>query len=272
MPLGHFYLCVKSKLKISRLHYIVTYCDSINIKRCSMDIITIDNYDFIKVKIGNAVMVFSTAKNKLDFSISSQEGKENLKKIEKWFNVKEVGYLKQIHSDKVFVYDKIIHEGDGLITNAQNTAIGIFNADCVPILIFDIKNKAIGAIHSGWKGTINKIANRAVEKMHLEYNTRPEDLKVYIGPHNRGCCYEVGDEVSKLFLKDEIYNNIKIIDDNKLNLEACIVKQLNSMGVKKENINSLGICTYCNNYLYLHSYRKNRNSYGRMFSFIYIEK
>lgn len=236
-----------------------------------MEIVTIDDYDFIKVKLPRAVIVFSTAKNNLDFNIISEEGRKNLENIKSWFNVNEVGFLKQIHSNYVFNYNGEINEGDALITNQLNTAIGIFNADCVPIMIYDNKNRICASVHSGWKGTLYKVVIKTIEKMEQEYNSNTEDMIIYIGPHNRSCCYEVGRDLIDLFKEDELYRGIEIKNKDNLNIEVCIKRQLQYKGVLNSNIHSLNICTYCNNDLTLHSYRKNKQSYGRMFSFIYME-
>jgi YfiH family protein len=237
-----------------------------------MDIITIEGYEFIRIKVGDAVIVFSTAKNGLNFNINLQSGISNLQKLKQWFGFKEIGYLKQIHSDYVFVCDGIVHEGDALITNKLNTAVGVFTADCVPIILYDMKNKVIGAVHSGWKSTQLKIVKAAIEKMKNQYGSRPEDLAAYIGPHNRDCCYEVGEEVADLFVKDNLYKGKEIYHNRKLDLESCIRSQLQSIGVNEENIHALNICTFCNENLELHSYRKDKESSGRMISFIYLNK
>lgn len=237
-----------------------------------MDIITIDGYEFIRVNVGDAEIVFSTAKNDLNFNINSQSGIGNLQKLKDWFDLKEIGHLKQVHSDFVFTYDKTVHEGDALITNQLNTAVGVFTADCVPIMLYDVKNKVVAAVHSGWKGTQLKIVNSAIEKMKNDYGSRPEDLVVYIGPHNRSCCYEVGEEVADLFIKDNLYEGLEIYNNRKLDLEACIMRQLQSIGVNRDNIYTLSICTFCNKDMELHSFRKDKQSGGRMFSFIYLIK
>ena len=83
-------------------------------------------------------------------------------------------YIRQIHSDKVFVYkgndeEFIENEGDGIITNEKSVIVGAFTADCVPVLLVDEVKCVVGAVHSGWKGTFNDISNNAVEKMIKEY-------------------------------------------------------------------------------------------------------
>ena len=43
---------------------------------------------------------------------------------------------------------------DALITANEGICIAVMSADCVPILLYDKKNHAVGAVHSGWKGTV----------------------------------------------------------------------------------------------------------------------
>jgi polyphenol oxidase len=231
----------------------------------------IDKYEFIKQTIGNANLIFSTSTNNLNFNINTDEGRANLMKLKDWFNLKEIGFLKQIHSNLVYNYDSEIHQGDGIITNRKNIGIGVFTADCVPILIYDKANHVIAAVHSGWKGTLNEVVVMALSKLKSEYGCIMKDLIAYIGPHNRGCCYEIGEDVKQLFLNKELYKGMEIIKDNRLNLEKCITKQLASIGMDNENILNTNVCTFCNENYELYSYRKQKEDYGRMFSFIYMD-
>lgn len=235
-----------------------------------MEKFIIDNYEFIKETIGSANFIFSTSKNNLNFNINTIEGNANLMKLKDWFNLKDIGYLKQIHSNLIYNYDGEIHQGDGLITNKKGVGIGVFTADCVPVLIYDKVNHVIAAVHSGWKGTLNEIVVNALLKLKEEYGSKLKDLIAYIGPHNMDCCYEIGEDVKQLFLSKELYNDIDVIKDNKLSNEKCIIKQLTANGISKENILSTNICTFCNKDYELFSYRKQKEDYGRMFSFIYI--
>lgn len=230
----------------------------------------IEGYEFLKHKIDNANFIFSTSTNNLNFNIKTEEGQKKLNALKKWFNIKEVGYLKQVHSNLVYNYDGEIHQGDGLITARKNIGVGVFTADCVPVLIFDKTVQVVAAVHSGWKGTLNEVVVNTLSKLKSEYGCKMKNLVVSIGPHNRGCCYEVGEEVIELFQSKEIYKDMEIIKGNMLNLENCIIAQLLANGVGLENIITMDICTYCNENTNLYSYRKEKEDYGRMFSFIYM--
>lgn len=233
----------------------------------------IDNHEFITYKCGDAEFIFSTAKNNLNFNKNSEEGMENLKKLTTYFNLNDIGYLSQTHSSIIREYDGCDNTGDAIITHRRNIGIGVFTADCVPVLIYDKKKKVAAAVHSGWKGTSQSIARAAVNNLIDKYECNKEDITVYIGPHNRKCCYEFGHDAYMKFFNDDIYKKHDIYVNGKLNLEECIIIQLRSIGIPSENINTLNLCTYCNNEYEFYSFRREQNkSYGRMFSFIVIRE
>ncbi len=114
--------------------------------------------------------------------------------------------LRQIHSDIVHLIgdaqapqgDQAL-QGDALITREPGVLLTIQTADCIPILLADIKQRAVAAIHSGWRGTAQRIAEKTLGRMQMEFGTRPQDVIAALGPGIGGCCYEVGHEVVKEF-------------------------------------------------------------------------
>lgn len=221
-------------------------------------------------------IVFSNAKMKRSFNRHTEDGVNNLLTLKEDFNINEVKYLRQIHSDKVFVYnndskDFIENEGDGIITDEKDVIIGAFTADCVPVILVDECIGAIGAIHSGWKGTFNDISKKAVEKMIEEYNCSAENIKAYIGPHIRQCCYEVSEELKEMFIEKFAVPREQLFNGRNLSMELCIEEDLRSIGIKDENIYSLNLCTHCEKENDLFSYRGSNGTYGRLFSFSYIK-
>lgn len=93
---------------------------------------------------------------------------------------------------------------DALITNETGLRIGVKTADCVPILLYDPKQRAIAAIHSGWKGTVLNIIAATVKRMKEEFNTDAADIRAVIGPCIHVDAFEVGDEVYDKFAAMEI--------------------------------------------------------------------
>lgn len=190
---------------------------------------------------------------------------------------------KQTHSAnvKIITEDNIndFHENvDGLITNLKGIYLLTVVADCQGILLFDKKNKVIGNIHSGWKGTLNRIIKNAINIMIDNYNSNPKDIKVYFSPCIHKCCFEVSEDVREMFIEE--FNDLDInsfikkgndkgkyyIDTLGLNIEY-----LKELGIKKENISYSNLCTKCNSDI-LHSYRKDKELSGRNGLLICIKK
>jgi YfiH family protein len=114
--------------------------------------------------------------------------------------------LKQIHSDVVHVIrgrkkddSAAAPTGDALITREPGALLVVQIADCVPILLADTKNKTIAAIHSGWRGTLARIAEKTLGQMRMEFGTDPTNVVAALGPAIGRCCYEVGSEVAQQF-------------------------------------------------------------------------
>jgi len=121
-----------------------------------------------------------------------------------------VAALKQLHSDAAHFIDsanldaatagaKSALQGDALFTREPGVLLVVQTADCVPVLFADKRNRAIAAIHSGWRGTLARIAVKTLGRMKMEFGTEPEDVVAAIGPAIGRCCYEVGSEVASDF-------------------------------------------------------------------------
>lgn len=233
--------------------------------------------DFLIIEDGEFNVVFSTAENSRSFNRHTESGVDTLESLKEDFNVDEVMYLKQVHSDKIYVYnlgDKELKdkEGDAIITNEKDVIVGAFTADCVPVILVDDKKKVIAAIHSGWKGTFNSITKKTVERLVKEFDTDVKNIKAYIGPHIRQCCYEISEELKDKFIDKMNLPKERLFDGRRLNMEMCIENDLIKCGVKEENIFTLPLCTYCESDIKLHSYRKTSGTYGRLFSFTFMKR
>jgi len=234
-----------------------------------MEIMKIENYEFITENLGTAMVVFSTAKNGLNFYSKAGDGKENIEKLKSWFPVEDVAFLSQIHSDLVYTNDSKGREGDAIITDKPAVAVGVFTADCVPVILYDPVQKAAAAVHSGWKGTYSLIVSKTIDKMKSAYGSLAADMKVFIGPNMRECCYEVSEELIKKFRESETYRNTDAFQGRNLSMEKCIMKQLEDQGIPSKNVEVTGLCTSCSSEE-LYSYR-NGETEKRLFSFIYIK-
>jgi polyphenol oxidase len=174
-----------------------------------------------------------------------------------------VSTLRQIHSDLVLRADAPgdLGEGDGLVTNLPNLSLSVRTADCYPILLADGRNRAVGAIHAGWRGTAAHIAEKTLMKMRSEFGTQPGDVFAAIGPGINFCCYEVGGEVARQFGLGG-RTHLDLVSENRMQMEKA--------GILPENIEALGICTFCDAERFF-SYRREKEQAGRMISFIRIQ-
>ncbi len=173
---------------------------------------------------------------------------------------------KQIHSNvvKEAATPGIYPDCDALMTNTRNIVLGVSVADCVPIFLYDPVTSSIAAVHSGWRGSKQKILGVAIEALIQKYDVKPSNLVGYIGPSAGVCCYEVGEEVAAAF-DDEF---VKREPDKKPHLDLkCFNKHLMlQSGLKEANIEISDDCTICND-LY-HSFRRDGNRSGRMYGVV----
>ncbi|HAN22104.1 MAG: hypothetical protein A2Y15_03745 [Clostridiales bacterium GWF2_36_10] len=158
---------------------------------------------------------------------------------------------------------------DGLVTTEKNLILSIRTADCVPVLLYDFRNKISSAVHAGWRGTLGRITSNAIKKMK-SLGAKTENIIAAIGPCVGVCCYEVGEEVFKLFIEsDNDFNSCFINKDSKLFFDLTKANELILIksSIKKENISSSSLCTYCNENDFF-SHRRNGSNRGTMSAFI----
>ena len=165
---------------------------------------------------------------------------------------------------------------DGLITNEKNLLLCTVEADCVPVYFYDPVKEVIAMVHSGWKGTVQKISEVTIQKMCDEFGCNPENMKVAIGPHICKDCYEVGQDVFEEF--DQSFNEHEMgkIFSRKneekylLNLQEAVKLTVIKNGVLEHNFFSTDICTY-HSQLQGHSlcsYRRTKSPIQRMLTAI----
>lgn len=194
------------------------------------------------------------------------------------FNLKNLSKNKQIHSNIVNKIDKnnvgTIIDGDAIITNEKNIPLVILTADCVPVILVDTVNKAVGLAHAGWRGTYGKICEETIKKMQQNYNTNPEDVVAIIGPSIGSCCYEVSYDLIDKFKKllPNVSEKIYEIRDEKYYLDLWKINTeiMKEFGVLESNIVNMNICTSCNCEEF-YSYRKHNKTQKRIGTFIEIK-
>ncbi len=230
----------------------------------------------------------------LNFRIAGTDSRENvLENLQIIRNKKEfspVYKATQAHTDKVIViesnnkekysFENIKQEEvDGYIVDERGIATLITTADCNPVIILDKANRVVANVHAGWKGVINKIYIKAIQKMIELYGTRPEDIIVCIGPSIRKCCFSSEEEsfkekfTSVFNYKEEYLEYEKNSNRFHIDLIKILKHELEEIDVKEDNIYVADICTRCNTkdfFSYRYCVQNNYKDYGTMATIVEI--
>ena len=196
------------------------------------------------------------------------------------YDPKKATTCAQVHGNKVVVvtpdlvgkgaldYADTIQNTDGLITTEKNAPLMLFFADCVPVMLIDIKSQAFALVHAGWRGAVSKIGAIALHAMEQTYGTQPKNVMVAIGPSIGPCCYEVDETV---FTKAPGFEQCFTPGRPghwHLNLWQVNRQQLEEAGVPSENILTSAYCTRDHVDQYF-SYRAEKGKTGRLAAVIY---
>ncbi len=166
---------------------------------------------------------------------------------------------------------------DGMVTNVPGITLVTFYADCVPLYLVDPVQRAIGLVHSGWKGTVGKIGLEAVRVMEREYGTDPKNLTAAIGPSICQDCYEVSEDVieefQEAFPEEQWENLFYRKPDGKYQLNLWEANRLIFLeaGLGPEKIALPGLCTCCNPRL-LFSHRASKGRRGNLAAFLALKE
>lgn len=163
---------------------------------------------------------------------------------------------------------------DGLLTTSPGVTMVTFHADCVPVFLFEPGINAAALLHSGWRGTLKNIASSALTAMREIPGFRADRLVASIGPSIDKCCFEVDEDVYKLF--ENKFDNVQLytpVGDKKWNidLKEIIKLELLSEGMQENNIHDCGICTKCRKDLFF-SYRGDDRRTGSFAAFMQIKE
>jgi polyphenol oxidase len=146
---------------------------------------------------------------------------------------------------------------DGLITARKNVYLSITIADCLPVIIYDLKKEIIGLLHCGWKGIEKNIIGKAIDKMKYAFDSEPKDIIAGIGPGIGNCHFEVKEDLMEKF---SYYPGAFRIDGGKIFMDLKLVaqKKLEECGVRQTGIAASPECTYCQSEKYF-SFRKDKS-------------
>ena len=178
--------------------------------------------------------------------------------------------VRQVHGTRIVTADRQREapEADGVATSAPGLALGVVTADCVPALMLARERGVVASVHAGWRGAAAGVLEAAVAYLASEFDVRPREIEVCLGPAVGPCCYRVGSEVRAAFqartgdLTAPAWRetgNVLMLD-----LRLAERRLLEAAGIR--HLSLLGPCTACTpSYA---SYRRDGPGAGRQLSFI----
>ena len=210
--------------------------------------------------------------------------RENFRRVCALFGVDENGacVTNQVHKNEIRVVtaaDKHVclgpvpYEADGIVTASIGMPIFCFTADCVPVLLWDGRGRAAGAVHCGWRSAVSDILGRAVEAM-VSLGAEIPELRAAIGPAIGQCCFETDDDVPEAvekWLRGDTAGLFRRRGDGKtmVDLKGANAKRLLQLGVPAGQIDISDECTFCRHDKYW-SHRYTRGRRGTQASVIML--
>ena len=170
---------------------------------------------------------------------------------------------KQAHGNKVGE-DSIVMKGK------TGFALGVFTADCVPMLLVDTKKNILAAIHAGWRGTLGGITPNTLDSMK-NLGSDVGDIYVSIGPHISMCHYDVPEERAQKFLA--AFNHDPKVASYiegawRVDIGWANYRQLTDAGVKPEHIDAPPTCTFCQIDTYFSFRKDSKETFGEIMGVI----
>jgi len=200
----------------------------------------------------------------------------NLNYVAKKMSVKKnkLILMHQTHSNKVVEIKKNNYHkkilADAMFTKMSGVALGVLTADCVPIIIYETRNKIIGCIHAGWKGASSGIISNTITKIKkINSNSK---IFASVGPCIGRKSYEVDMNFYKKFISKSLNNKIYFTKKNKLkmffNLRKFVTDKLLKLGVIVDQVNRDTFAEKTNFFSYRRSCKLKQKDYGRCISTI----
>lgn len=220
----------------------------------------------------------------LQFSDENDQAPANYEKICEALNIDSNKIIKsaQKHTDVVKDIEEYTDEKfefvDGFITNKKNIPLVTKYADCTPIILYDKIKNVIGNVHSGWRGTLQRISAKAVKLMIEKYNCNPADIIVCIGPCIKQCHFQVEEDFIENFKQEfgnveKYYKTGEIIEGKQkyyFDTTSLIIDYLTEIGINRENIFDSNICSVCN-VAKMSSYRAEKEKADRNMNIVMLK-
>jgi polyphenol oxidase len=140
-------------------------------------------------------------------------------------------------------------EGDFLVTKQKRIGIGVYTADCLPIVFHDTNTNAVGICHAGWRGSLQHIAIKTVEQMVTHFKSKPTNIRLFFGPCAKVCCYEVSPDFRRQEKVAHVQDQVFRQTHTKLYFDLPLFNslQLEPLGLMHNSVifsyNSCTICT-----------------------------
>lgn len=194
-----------------------------------------------------------------DFVIPHQTHSSNVLVIDKAF-------MKSSASEKI----EALYGVDATVTDLNEVFLCVTTADCVPILLYDKKQKIVAAVHAGWKGIVGGIIKNTVIRMSEVYNSDSSDIIASIGPSISQKNYEVGDELITMFKEAEFdLSLVTYVNEQTkkchIDLKGLSHNELVRLGISPQQIEKSELCTFDESELFFSARRQTIVS-GRMIS------
>ena len=174
------------------------------------------------------------------------------------------------------------HGFDALITDVPGIMLSTTHADCTPVLLSDPGRPAVGAVHSGWKGTCLKISSAAVKRMTAEFGSEPRTMRAVIGPAISMKHFEVRRDVMERFCDafgEKELRSAGLLSGPSgdpsdprwhVDMPGCVKLTLLEAGLSGDNIFASEACTYSDAERFF-SHRRDGAGSGAMAAFIGID-
>ena len=147
---------------------------------------------------------------------------------------------------------------DGLVVTCDDVAAMLCFADCVPVILV-APTGDFAVVHAGWRGVVARISEKAAAKLSNAAGVAPSQLNVYIGPHIRACCFEVGEEVAARFESE--FGAACLTDERHVDMARALTDGLVAAGIDAQRVCDLGVCTVDDDRFF--SYRRSGGVCGR---------
>lgn len=186
--------------------------------------------------------------------------------------------VKQVHGTDALVVDRaltptdrFVGGWDALVTDQPGVMVAVRTADCVPVLMHDPVHRVVAAVHAGWRGAVAGIVPKTMALLASRFGSRPEQVRISIGPSAGVCCYEVDEPVLD-DLRQGLSSWEKVVRHRKggsahLDLKALIHEQVRTHGAAPQRVTTVNLCTICHDDLFF-SYRREGKVNGTMVSAI----